>query len=260
MSVRVLSFLFSGVLLVHCLIEYRHVNLEKSWTDAQQYCREHYVDLATLENETDVNRLPIPGSWVWIGLYDDPASWNKAMTSDSNSWRWSSTGTTSPGGYQNWASTEPNNYDGVELCVYVKNGEWFDGICALLFEFFCYNVQPSGLKEYFLITTPKNWSDSQSYCRQHYHDLAMIESSAENQAVTAFLSTPTTNIWIGLYRVAWKWSNGSPSTYRKWRSGEPNNAHSIESCASQNINSFWNDAPCSTPGQFVCYEGKYVNV
>ncbi|KAK7883869.1 hypothetical protein WMY93_026992 [Mugilogobius chulae] len=157
-----------GFILVQCRIEYHYVNLEMSWADAQQHCREHYTDLATLKNDEDVNKLEFPNeTWVWIGLFDDPASWKGAMTSDSNSWRWSSTGITNPG------------------------------------------VQPSGLKEYFLVTTPMNWSDSQTYCRQYYHDLATIESSTENQAVTNLLSS--TSVWIGLYRVAWRWSNGSPA-------------------------------------------------
>ncbi|KAK7883842.1 hypothetical protein WMY93_026965 [Mugilogobius chulae] len=192
--------------------------LQMTWSDAQQYCREHYTDLATLENEEDMNKFIIPdGTLDWIGLFDDPASWKGAMTSDSNSWRWSSTGTTNPGSYQNWAS-----------------------------------VQPSGSKAYFLNTTPKTWSDSQSYCRQHYQDLATIENSAENQAVTNLLSTATTSVWIGLYCVAWRWSDGSPSTYRKWKSGEPNHGQGSESCAAQASNA-WNDVVCTNKFNSVCY-------
>ncbi|KAK7883841.1 hypothetical protein WMY93_026964 [Mugilogobius chulae] len=124
------------------------------------------------------------------------------MTSDSNSWRWSSTGTTSAGGFQNWKWNDPDNYNAEEMCVFTQNGS------------------TSGLKEYIVINSSKTWSDSQSYCRQHYHDLATIESSAENQAVTDILPVGA-YVWIGLYRRPFRWSDGSPSTYRRWRMNEP---------------------------------------
>uniref|UniRef100_A0A8C6SM40 C-type lectin domain-containing protein n=1 Tax=Neogobius melanostomus TaxID=47308 RepID=A0A8C6SM40_9GOBI len=121
------------------LFEYHYIEKQMTWTDARQYCREHYTDLATLENAEDVHRLKIPyGAWAWIGLFDGPASWKGVMTSDSNSWRWSATGTTSPGGFQNWASGDPDNYNAIEHCVFIKNGLWGDHDCARLFSFFCY--------------------------------------------------------------------------------------------------------------------------
>uniref|UniRef100_A0AAV2LVP7 C-type lectin domain-containing protein n=1 Tax=Knipowitschia caucasica TaxID=637954 RepID=A0AAV2LVP7_KNICA len=179
--------------LVHCVIVYKYINLEKTWDDARQYCREHHKDLATVENTEEVKKLPIPsGHTAWIGLFEDPASW-KQMTSESNSWRWSSIGTTSPGQYQNWYPGDPQNA-----------------------------VQPSGLKEYFLIEIGKTRSDSQSYCRQKYQDLATIQTPSENQAVKDLLPSSTSIVWIGLYRVSWRWSDGSPSTFRSWSPANPN--------------------------------------
>uniref|UniRef100_A0A3Q0R961 C-type lectin domain-containing protein n=1 Tax=Amphilophus citrinellus TaxID=61819 RepID=A0A3Q0R961_AMPCI len=62
--------------------EYHYVALEKTWPEAQRYCRENFVDLATIETEEDgaiVKKFPeSSGGFAWIGLYDD-----------INGWKWS---------------------------------------------------------------------------------------------------------------------------------------------------------------------------
>uniref|UniRef100_A0A3B4A387 C-type lectin domain-containing protein n=1 Tax=Periophthalmus magnuspinnatus TaxID=409849 RepID=A0A3B4A387_9GOBI len=126
------------IILVQCrYYEYHYINLEKTWTDAQKYCRGYYTDLATIESAEDANRITLLVNWAWIGLTDDPASWRRVLTVDSNSWKWSATETTSPGGYQNFANLEPNNYNAAEWCVFVDGQSgWKDYYCSNKLHFF----------------------------------------------------------------------------------------------------------------------------
>ncbi len=111
------------------------------WTDAQHYCREKYSDLATFTSKEDINRVSRPviaSTMTWIGLRDDPRSWQGVMGNDVNSWRWSATDEFSKTGFQNWHSKEPNN-DDADYCVRMNSdGTWKDVPCLDLNRFVCY--------------------------------------------------------------------------------------------------------------------------
>ncbi|TNN22156.1 E-selectin [Liparis tanakae] len=113
--------------------------MKMNWTDAQRYCREKYIDLATFESEDDV-RMVTGFTVSWIGLHDDPKSWKDNMGNDTNSWRWSATGETSRTGYQRWAPNEPVGSTENEMCVQMlATGEWDDYGCeARSLSFVCY--------------------------------------------------------------------------------------------------------------------------
>lgn len=243
--------LLYGVVLVHCeYFEYHYINLPKSWSDARQYCRDHYTDLATIENVQDVYRITVSMNQVWIGLSDDPASWRGTMTADSNSWKWSAKGTTSPGGYQNWKHGEPNNSGLSRWCVAVNSAGWWDVGCTASLKFLCYTVQSSG-KEYVLIHTLMTWDNAQTYCKQNYQDLAMIETASENQAVKDIVTASSISAWIGLSRQAFGWSDGNPCSYRHWAPSEP---YGDGQCATQMSDNYWNDAPCGNAYHFICHK------
>lgn len=112
------------------LPEYYYVNLLMNWTDAQDYCRVHYTDLATLESMDDINRLKADFSYnlSWVGLSRDP-----------NSRRWSATVEANTTGFHAWAETEPNHIGGNENCVLMStNRQWRDYSCDRVRTFVCY--------------------------------------------------------------------------------------------------------------------------
>ncbi|XP_062373032.1 L-selectin-like isoform X2 [Sardina pilchardus] len=231
--------------------QYHFVNEPKTWSEAQSYCRANYTDLATLYNTDDVNALTQLGSQTgsaWIGLHDDV----------QNSWRWSITNSSfyGPGEttYRNWNSSqaEPNNFRGKELCVeMLPDGTWNDFPCDTVFSyisFVCYGVNDT----YVLNTTKLTWNDAQASCRANYIDLPSIRNSTENQKVRD--AANGNRVYIGLYRTR-LWSDGSDSSFRNWKSGQPDNANFDQYCTAVSFSDSgqWTDENCSTTRPFFCY-------
>ena len=117
-----------------CTRQYHFVSKNKTWTEAQRYCREKYTDLASIDNMEEMNRLfkSIRRTYygkAWIGLYDD-----------LNSWKWSLENATL-GGFKSWYVQQPVNSGGQSLCVYMSyyQGTWSEIFCYYTLPFVCYD-------------------------------------------------------------------------------------------------------------------------
>ncbi|CAL8339787.1 unnamed protein product [Gadus morhua 'NCC'] len=255
MDTRVLiCLLFSGVCFTSAgLSKYIVVEENKTWYEAQEFCRSRIGDLASVTNMEDLNQLSnMTAVQSWIGLNDFN---RKTMDLYPNSWRWS-TQTRSRSGYMNFQSVEPNNWSGREECVQTWNdGTWNDFKCSALAHFVCFSGS-SNKKTYHLIEQTLSWESAKSYCRTHYTDLAMIENEEENQKVLSNITTPA---WIGLYRVPWTFSDGTNSSFRHWWSYEPNNVNNEELCATLYDGGF-SDRDCNATFPFICSGRKYSRI
>ncbi|XP_051734835.1 macrophage mannose receptor 1-like [Ctenopharyngodon idella] len=117
-----------------CTCQYHFVSENKTWFEAQRYCRQNYTDLATIDNMEEMNRLinTVNGSYngsAWIGLYGDV-----------NSWRWSLDNAVL-GVHKRWLGQHPRNTGGQSLCVNMNthNGLWSEAPCSNLSPFVCYD-------------------------------------------------------------------------------------------------------------------------
>uniref|UniRef100_A0A667WMA1 C-type lectin domain-containing protein n=1 Tax=Myripristis murdjan TaxID=586833 RepID=A0A667WMA1_9TELE len=120
-------------------------------------------------------------------------------------------------------------------------------------------------RQYHLVEERMTWTEAQSYCRQHYTDLATVTSEEDvvklNDALGSYRSEV---VWIGLYDGInnWKWSLQNKNYYgegeaefRMWGGGQPNNGYLDEYCVAMNREGQWLDYRCSDRFPFICYNG-----
>ncbi|KAJ8358227.1 hypothetical protein AAFF_G00021510 [Aldrovandia affinis] len=129
--------------LCSCLShQYHFVNIQKSWTEAQTYCRENHTDLATIDDTEEMKALMEAvdtdfNGEAWIGLYDDRDNWQWSLV-DSGFY---SEGATE---FRNWRNDQPDNYESREHCVIVNGmGTWLDVPCDRAFKSICYDGENS---------------------------------------------------------------------------------------------------------------------
>ena len=106
------------------------------------------------------------------------------------------------------------------------------------------------------VTLNRNWANAQRYCREKHTDLASVRNETETEKIKEVLGG-THEAWIGLFRDAWEWSDGSTSSFRHWKAGEPNYGKSVDGfCTRITSSGQWNDVGCQHRLNFICYEGK----
>ncbi|XP_059381521.1 macrophage mannose receptor 1-like [Carassius carassius] len=250
--------------------QYYFVSENKTWTEAQRYCRQNYFDLATIDNMEEMNSLinTVNGSYngsAWIGLYDDV-----------NSWRWSLEDNDfyqeGERDFRNWYH-QPDNNGGKELCVFMNgDGKWVDSPCDYYNTFVCYDDRVNASQRYVLVRDSKTWSEAQRYCREKYTDLASVRNEEEYQQILTITSACVYDncfvytIWIGLYRNR-LWSDQSSSSFTYWlpwarvEYAQPDNGVNVlgmfgmQHCTAVSLNNFgqWSDESCIVSLPFFCY-------
>ncbi|XP_076738306.1 uncharacterized protein LOC143416707, partial [Maylandia zebra] len=170
-SLYLLILMGQCCLFTCCLYEYHFIAENKSWSEAQKYCREKYTDLAKVFDMTDMSRLRNSAQnqgEAWIGLNNN--------TGGNRTWRWSLPGVEYIHNDSSWnldgrtGTEQPGNcgrkrYD---------NGDkkLVDVSCDRTMWFICYDGMKKDNKTFHLIETQMNWTQAQSYCRSNHTDLA----------------------------------------------------------------------------------------
>ncbi|XP_032438331.1 C-type mannose receptor 2-like [Xiphophorus hellerii] len=241
------------------LYEFHYINENKTWTEAQQYCRENHTDLATVTNMKDMKGLINISlgdiKEAWIGLYDQRNVYR--------TWYWSLPGVEFNKSETNWAADEPNNLgsEGQNCGIIWKDGsyflKWGDLSCNDQHNFICYNENNSSQK-YHLIHEAKNWTEAQSYCREKHTDLISGMKQLQDGEVNKGLNLMTANskyIFIGLFSDTWRWSDGNSSSFRHWNLQFNNQKINSGQCAMTVFDDGgrWKNENCDKKKPFICY-------
>ncbi|XP_066580875.1 putative C-type lectin domain family 20 member A [Amia ocellicauda] len=224
---------------------YRKFHLVTSmatWSEAQQYCREKYSDLATansLEEAVEVSEMAAANQYTWIGLH-------------RGNWKWSNGNPMTFNKLTIVEAREP------PCCGLVSSdGTWGKTSCLEQHSFLCYEETSEGLKKYIVVQQVKSWTEAQRYCRERHTDLVSVTSATEDQDVK--IKAQGTVVWIGLFFEPWTWSDGAKFSLDYFNNIE---SYSLsEECACVSVyyscgTRKWNDFSCNVKMPFICYEGK----
>ncbi|KAJ7997560.1 hypothetical protein DPEC_G00230270 [Dallia pectoralis] len=263
--------------------------MNKTWTEAQSYCREIYTDLATVSDYQDYNRLNTLlyntqgySGDAWIGL-------------KYNRWMWSLVGRENATQtfvlvkeYMTWYQAQSycrENYTDLAIVKnqtenqdiqnltqylsYVGNqtvNQTYTNYIQVWIEQCSISLKTS--HQYHLVNMNKNWTEAQSFCRETYTDLATITDPDEYNSVTCQINSTlgsSGQAWIGL-KYNWRWSlenNETEGISSGWPGGYPwvqnVNMYSYgQFCVMMNPSNGekWQEYDCDSTTYFVCYDGR----
>ncbi|XP_058252481.1 C-type mannose receptor 2-like isoform X1 [Hemibagrus wyckioides] len=227
--------------------KYYVIKTKVTWPVAQNYCRETYADMATVESALDWLRLREEVARegltdiAWVGLYND-----------IDTWRWSINNVPLKHGYVLWGSAQPDNTGGHQACgVTGPLGYWWDYSCGNLYPFICYNAINSYAARYVGVTSKLDWNGALAYCRKFHTDLAFALTMTDNNAMQSIAFNQGMS-WIGAFRDTWKWSDGENTSNILWFSGQPDNYYGNENCAVLD-KGMYQDTLCTGLNYFICH-------
>uniref|UniRef100_A0A4W5QXJ1 C-type lectin domain-containing protein n=1 Tax=Hucho hucho TaxID=62062 RepID=A0A4W5QXJ1_9TELE len=229
--------------------KYSLVLKEKNWTDAQEYCRQHYTNLSIIHTEEDWKAIQSTlGNFsgdAWIGLHRDKPD-------PDEKWKWSDGKDFM---FFNWA-TGFGNHMGKD-CVTSTSSHWQPADCGLLLQYVCqqlgHNENGKTEKKYELMSGSMQWKSALENCKTTGRVLASIYNQKEQDAFDEVAKNDHT--WIGLKHEnnTWNWSSGEP--FKKW----DNPMHVGDgNCVTLNSKNYrkWTPTNCSTQRIFLCYEDE----
>ncbi|XP_028998995.1 secretory phospholipase A2 receptor-like [Betta splendens] len=207
------GLLFGVLCLSGCLIfstcfihKYHFININSTWNQAQTYCKTKYIDLATINNITEVNQFISTvssagyNSKAWIGIYVTlSGNWINAYSAKYLNWR-------TPQGSETFIQGT--------WCGYISSNTLWYANCTAEHPFICDN----GTQKTF-VNVPMDYLNAWSYCKGNLTDLTAPFASSVNVwliNVTALVPSGQQAWfgWIGFKHFFW--SDLSPVSFNYW--------------------------------------------
>ncbi|KAG7254507.1 hypothetical protein CRUP_033891 [Coryphaenoides rupestris] len=231
---------------------YHYVNVKMNWTDAQTYCREHFDNMATVDNPDEVKQLQDSTNEGIYTYVQNQMTWYQARQHCQSL-------------YTELASLSAKlakeGVTGVKLRWVLKDGQDQQRLLG--------HHASAITKLFHYVDQMMNWADAQSYCREHFDDLATVDNPEELMQVKASrngFDYQKDRMWIGLYDdlTKWQWFYGNQEYkrdkhYGNWLPGVPNFTGAKENCTMMTKTGQWEDSACNLLYSAVCIndEGNY---
>ncbi|KAK7944382.1 hypothetical protein WMY93_000110 [Mugilogobius chulae] len=230
--------------------EYTYISKSTTWAEAQNYCRKHHTDLATISSASDLSRSRA-GAWIGLNNYERDSRLRLR-------WRWS--GRERENGEvegDRWSPGEPNDDTGKENCVSVqKSMRLSDQSCCSPKPFICYDEQTNRSE---IISVHMTWSEAVDFCRRRHSDLLSGWTRLDDPVLRENISrSADSSWWVGLFRDPWSWSDTSNSSYRNWHHDDGFMCEDVwrtyGQCVRVGREGEWRTDKCTEKKPFICYD------
>ncbi|GAA6099723.1 secretory phospholipase A2 receptor-like [Tachysurus ichikawai] len=156
----------------------------KTWYEAQLYCRQRYTDLVSIRDQQHNEEVKIKGlnssTPFWIGLLCDD-------------WQWIDGGISA---YRNWYKWRREAYPLSYNCVVHNIWGWYSVPCGYHYSALCYS-------NYIHVSeVALSWEKALDYCdKENRAGILIIDSQADQEQLESELmrrGVPPGSLWVGL--------------------------------------------------------------
>ena len=118
---------------------------------------------------------------------------------------------------------------------------------------------------YVLGTTPKNWEDARTDCKNANADLVTVNSATEQNYLIDLIKAEgntSASYWIGYHdkvtEGTFKWVTGG-SSFTNWDIGESTDSSGLEDCTviDPSVTYKWKDSYCNATVSYICEKCEY---
>lgn len=217
--------------------EYVYVENPMGWHSAQRYCRDHYVDLASVMSHKVGERLRIKGMF-WTGLYWELTQWMNSGGVKAIEPPWAEGQLGLLGGCASgcWRQCEDD-----------KKGLHKEP-CSQNRPFLCYNL--------ILPQARLTWEQALTSCRNNGTLLASLQSQNKHLfGLSRLQKSLSERVWIGLRFLAgqWVWIDGHRFKFQAWNGEhEEHLCPALNRCGTLTRGGQWESWDCADKLHFLC--------
>uniref|UniRef100_A0A3B4T4U8 C-type lectin domain-containing protein n=1 Tax=Seriola dumerili TaxID=41447 RepID=A0A3B4T4U8_SERDU len=227
-----------------CLPQHKYVlvTTPKTWYEAQSYCRENCFDLATIDDMGEMKTLLKTvednyddGLWIGLGL-QTTKMWHWTLA-DKDFYK------EGERNYLVWGQQTLDN------CGYYNIGKLYSTACNIELHTVCFDGDCHSFAYIQMLT----WYSARDYCRTYHTDLVSVRNKAESDIIQKVAKD--LKVWTGLFRDVWSWSDGTYSSLRYWKVGQPVFVKpGSNKCAAflKSESGRWGAQPCGEVHPFIC--------